>query len=146
MGTVRVRFNLEIEEDGFPPISVELLHARIVDGDTVEIDNTPFFAKSVAAGDIVACSRTGSEGVLQFERVVTESGNKAISIIFVDDDCKEDVYQHLRSSGHYCEYGEFADFNMLAVSIAKDADYSTLKAYLDGKEANNSISYAELCL
>ena len=146
MGNIRVRFDLEIEEDGYPPIAVETLNARIVDGNTVEIDNTPFFAKSVAAGDVVECSRTENDQVLQFERVIAESGNRSISIIFLDDDCREDLYQHLRSCGHYCEYGEFAHFNMLAVSIEKDADYSAVKAYLDEKEGSNSVSYAELCL
>ena len=42
MSNVKVRFELEILEDGFPPIGVETLNAQLIDGNTVKLDNTPF--------------------------------------------------------------------------------------------------------
>ena len=56
MSTEKIEFRLEVE-DGFPPISVESLNARPIEDDRFEILNTPFFAESVAYGDVVVASR-----------------------------------------------------------------------------------------
>jgi hypothetical protein len=143
---VKVRFELEILEDGFPPVGVETLNARLVDANSVVLDNTPFFAESVAVGDLLRCSETNHDHIVQFERVLSPSGNKSISIIFIDDDCKEEIYQYFKSNDCYCEYGEFDGFNMLAVSIEREMDYDKLATYLDEKEELGKISYAELCI
>ena len=95
---------------------------------------------------IAEVSKTSSEHIVQFESVLSQSGNKSIAIIFIDDNCKEDVYQYFKGHGCYCEYGEFRDFNMLAVSIGSELDYSKLASYLDEKEKLGELSYAELCI
>lgn len=146
MKEVKIRFELDILEDDFPPVGVETLNAHLIDSTTVVLDNTPFFAESVAIGDILECSKTEYNHILQFEKVITPSGNKSISIIFVNDDCKNEVYQFFKDGGCYCEYGEFNGFNMLAVSIDKSIDYSKLVPYLDNNEISGNISYAELCI
>lgn len=143
---IKVRFQLEILEDGFPPIGVETLNALLIDDDTVKLDNTPFFAESVAAGDVLKVSKTNSEHIVQFESVLSHGGNKSIAIIFIDDACKEDIYQYFKTNSCYCEYGEFRDFNMLAVSIGSEMDYGKIASYLDEKERLGELSYAELCI
>lgn len=114
MQDVKVRFNLEILEDGFPPVGSETLNGRLVGENKVKLDNTPFFAESVASGDILGCKQISS-GIFQYENVIAPSGNKALSVIFIDDGYKESVYQYLKGYGCYCEYGEFDGFNMLAL-------------------------------
>jgi len=52
----------------------------------------------------------------------------------------------LKACDCYCEYGEFDGFNMLAVSIGKELDYSKIISYLDENEESGKISYAELCV
>lgn len=146
MKDVKVRFELEILEDDFPPISVEILNARAIDDHRVVLDNTPFFADSVAVDDVLRCRKTELDHVLQYESVITPSGNKSISIIFIDDNCKEEIYQYLKEGGCYCEYGEFYGYNMLAVSVNKDLDYEKVMSYLDQHEESGRISYAELCI
>lgn len=145
MQDVKVRFDLEILEDGFPPVGSETLNGQLVGENEVKLDNTPFFAESVASGDILGC-RQVSSGVFQYENVIAPSGNKAISIIFVDDGCKESVYQYLKGCGCYCEYGEFDGFNMLALSVDKGMDFEKIITYLDKQESLGVISYAELCV
>ncbi|MEZ5347361.1 MAG: DUF4265 domain-containing protein [Pyrinomonadaceae bacterium] len=146
MKYVKVRFELEILEDGFPPVGVETLNGQLIDNDLVKLDNTPFFATGVAVGDLLNCSKTKIESIYQFETLVSSSGYKSISIIFVDDSCKESIYQHLKACGCYCEYGEFDGFNMLAVSAGKDLDYNGILSYLNEYEDSGRISYAELCV
>lgn len=146
MKDIKVRFELEILEDDFPPVGVETLNARFIDNNKVELENTPFFADSVAVGDIISCRKTEHSHIFQYESVVTPSGHKSISIIFIDDDCKEEVYHHFKGYDCYCEYGEFDGYNMLAVSIDKELGYSKVAAYLDEKAESGKISYAELCI
>jgi len=57
MDNIKVHFELEIVEDGFPPITVESLNAYLLDDGKIELDNTPFFAESVAVGDILYCKK-----------------------------------------------------------------------------------------
>ena len=45
MDNIKVHFELEIIEDGFPPIAVESLNARLHDDGKIELDNTPFLLK-----------------------------------------------------------------------------------------------------
>jgi hypothetical protein len=95
---------------------------------------------------LLRVSKTNAEHIVQFESVLSHGGNKSIAIIFINDACKEDVYQYFKSNSCYCEYGEFRDFNMLAVSIDGEMDYDKLATFLDEKEQLGDISYAELCL
>jgi hypothetical protein len=48
-GFARVRFRLEQDEDGWPPAESEGLWAVPLGGNAYRIDNTPWFARNVAA-------------------------------------------------------------------------------------------------
>ncbi|MFC9157849.1 DUF4265 domain-containing protein [Streptomyces bauhiniae] len=50
---VKVHFRLEVDEDGWPPASVESLWAVDLGDGTVRLDNTPWFVRGVASGDII---------------------------------------------------------------------------------------------
>ena len=143
---IKVHFQLVVGEDNFPPIGVESLNAFMQKNGVIRLDNTPFFVSEVALGDLVECSKNPNTNGVWFERVVVESGNKALSIIFLDDTCKEDVYQELKKNGCYSEYGEFDGMDMLAVCVYQNIDYGKIREYLDHMEAQEKISYAELCI
>ena len=146
MEYVKIRFPLEAHEEGFPPVTVEILNARLVNEGIAKIDNVPFFAESIAMGDLVLCKPTENEGVYDFERVVENGSSKSVSIIFIDESCKEDLYQYFKAHNCYCEYGEFGAFHMLAVSIPFSVEYSKISSHLEKLEVLNQISFAELCL
>ena len=76
---VKVLFRLEKDEDGYPPVEVESLWG-IVRLDGVEPDNTPFFARGVALGDIVNL-RKASDGALEFESVARRGGHSTYRIL-----------------------------------------------------------------
>ncbi|MFI5808801.1 DUF4265 domain-containing protein [Streptomyces sp. NPDC051561] len=50
---VKVHFRMEVDEDGWPPASVESLWAVDLGDGTVRLDNTPWFVRGVASDDIV---------------------------------------------------------------------------------------------
>lgn len=145
MSNVKVHFQLEIEEDGFPPISVETLNGILKTDGFVTLDNTPFFALNVALGDMVLCEQLRNTDGLWFKAVVEQSNNLALSVIYLDD-VEDLVYDFLTSLGCYCEYGEFGQMAMLAVCVFPNIEYNRVKSFLDKHESAGALSYAELCI
>jgi hypothetical protein len=144
----KVIFDLEVDEDGFPPISGETLNV-IVEPNGLVLDNTPFFVTEIALGDRVEADPIpGVPGKYTFVRVLEQSGYKAISIIFLSEDVKQPLLDDLRALGCYCEYGEFngGAMQMLAVAVPAACDYDQLAARLAAMEAADELSYAELAL
>jgi len=142
LSTEKIEFRLEVE-DGFPPISVESLNARPIEDDRFEILNTPFFAESVAYGDVVVAARQ-QDGRLVYESVETFSGFRAISIILFDQSLDAYLMDLLRGLHCVIEYGEFGALRMLAVGIPAAVDYGPIKGSLDEFQRLGNLSYAEL--
>ena len=146
---VKIVFPLEVDEEGFPPISCEVLNARSHPPGFV-LENSPFFVTGVALGDhVTGVPVHGTNSRFAFTRVIESSPNKAISIIFLDIGLKDTVYQELKRRGCYCEYGEFGkgpDLQMLAVAVPEECDYASLVAYLSEIEAAERLSFAELAV
>lgn len=140
---VRVKFDLEVD-DGFPPVTAEFLIGKLESIDSVRLDNTPFFAVGVALGDVVKC--TGSPPNLTFASIAAESGHKAISVIFIDNSCQDELFQFLKGLGCYVEFGEFPEYDMLAAAIPPDVAYDNIRKELDTLENEDRISFSELCL
>jgi Domain of unknown function (DUF4265) len=145
MNVVRVHFDLDVD-DGFPPISAEIMNGKIISEGIIEIDNTPFFVQGIAAGDRVSCQPFGDDRNFRFVSLLEASGSAAISVIFVRPECADSIYSDIREWGLYCEYGEFPEYNMLAISIDGAEKFRELVDYLQDKEDAGDISYAELCL
>lgn len=125
---------------------MESLNGILLGSGLIKIDNVPFFVEEIAIGDEVKCSNSPGKKNYQFEEVIYEGTHKSVSILFINDLYKEQIYQFLKSKGCYCEYGEFGEFNMLAVDISDDVIYEEIEQYLIEKETEGIISYAELCV
>src|SRR3954451_9133024 len=77
---VRVRFALERDQDGWPPAESEGLWAEPVEGGLYRIDNTPWFARGVAADDLVE-AQPDVEGMLWFIQVRKPGGRTVVRVI-----------------------------------------------------------------
>jgi len=142
--TVGVKFNLEIDEDGWPPIGSEILQGIEINPYKIKIDNTPFFITNVALHDVVKVSNVGNQFI--FEEIEGFSGNHAISVILRSSSMKTKLLNEMRALNCYCEYGEFGSTKMLAISIPYDVSYAKIRDIMDDYEKKDLISYAELCL
>lgn len=142
--SAKVRFDLEQNEDGFPPISVELLNARLVRDNVFQIQNAPFFAEDISYNDEVIASPTTVPGQYKFEAVVHESDFSSISIILLDASADEFLMDVLRGKDCVIEYGEFGPYRVLAVAIPTETAFKEVAAQLQSLEDRGSISYAEL--
>ena len=141
---VKVSFPLEVDEDGFPPIRVELLNATQLSPRTFRIENAPFFVPNVSFGDIVGGEPCGVNGQFQFTSVVETSEFTSISIILLDTAMDTMLMDLLRGFDCVIEYGEFGVFRVLAVAVPASANYPALRRQLEGLEADSKLSFSEL--
>src|SRR3954471_17606766 len=81
---VKVYFRMEIDEDGWPPASVESLWAADLGDGTVQLDNTPWFVRGVASDDIIRVE-IDDEGVRWAGETVRASENCTIRLIVLKD-------------------------------------------------------------
>lgn len=81
---LKVHFRMDIDEDGWPPASVESLWAVDLGDGTVRLDNTPWFVRGVASGDIIQAELDG-DGVLWAGKAVQPSQNCTIRLIVLKD-------------------------------------------------------------
>lgn len=141
----KIRFTLEPDEDGYPPVSVETINAIEVKEHTFRLQNAPFFISGTAYGDLVEAKKT-QDGGYEFVRCLEASDFKSISIILLSESLDSALMDLLRGRNSVIEYGAFGALRMVAVAIPGDANYQEIKKSLDRYEADGLISYAELAV
>ena len=142
----KIAFYLEQNEDGYPPISVELLNATAVSDGLFRIENAPYFTKNISYHDVVQANHSSVNDQYDFSRVVEESTFTSISIIILDAAMDVVLMDILR--GHDCvvEYGEFGRFRVLSVAVPATTDYGELRQKLQWLEESEQISFSELAV
>ena len=143
---VKVAFRLEPDEDGYPPIAVEMLVATQLAEGQFRIENAPFFVSDIAFGDVVTATASDVIGRFMFDELVAESDYTSISIILLSREM--DVYLMDFFRGHNCviEFGEFGSFRMLAVAVPPSEDYRLIRRQLEILEGDEKLSFAELAV
>jgi Domain of unknown function (DUF4265) len=147
-GFARVRFRLEQDEDGWPPAESEGLWAVPLGGNAYRIDNTPWFARNVAADDVFL-AEPDADGRLWAGERLRWSGNCTIRVIPLRDgplagsqQAVLDVFVPLGASGE----GYGPGLSIVALTIPPDADLAGIKRILRQGEADGSWAYEEGCI
>ena len=143
---IKVVFHLEQDEDGYPPIAVEMLNARTLENGTFQIQNAPFFTENISYNDIVKASPTDVSEQYRFDEVVEQSGFTSLSIIILDSSMDTFLMDLLRGLDCVIEYGEFGVYRVLAVAVPDTTDYASLREQLQSIEDRELISFAELAV
>ncbi len=147
---VKVGFKLDRDQDDYPPADWEWMWASRVSDSTFKIDNSPFFAKGVSAGDIVAAEQTS--GGLVFRDLVQPSGHSTVRVVVLRGDRNEgqvqalvaELRESLKALGGSTELSHLP--NLFSVDIPPEVDYSSISAFLSRKEADGILEYEEACL
>lgn len=78
---VRIHFSLPVDEDGWPPTSIESMWASPrTEADLFVLDNIPFFVRGVSDGDTVRVE-ADDDGTLWAVETVSWSGNCTIRVV-----------------------------------------------------------------
>lgn len=108
-----------------------------------KIDNIPFYAKSVALGDVFTIKEI--EGEMYADELVEESGNSTVRILFTENGDVAKTRKILVDQFD-CE-SELSNLdNLIAVNIPKEIDYQKVWRYLEEGESLGIWEYEEGCI
>lgn len=144
--TSKVVFHLEQNDDGFPPISIEMVNAKSFGDATFKIENAPFFTPNISYGDVVRAKPTDIPDQYEFEEVVEQSEFTTLSIIIMDESMDSFLMDFFRGLRCVIEYGEFGVYRVLAVAIPGTVEYAPVREQLQSLEDRELISFAELAV
>src|ERR1700730_3115350 len=145
---VKVRFKLDQDSDGWPPVTSEGVWARPCGGAEYELDNVPWFARGVAFGDRVEIE-ADEDGVLWVRERTAWSGRYTIRVIPrgtgpSTDQCQE-IIDTFGPLGAECE-GALPAFKLVALDIPPTARLADIKTLLQQGEAERREGYEEGCI
>lgn len=115
-----------------PHGEVETLWANVVGPDQYEIDNLPWYAYGLSAGDVVE-ARADASGQLRVTRVVRKSGNRTIRAILELTTGRELTFESQQLLAGLVERGcgyEGAKKTLVAINIPPVVDLAAIAAYL----------------
>lgn len=140
------RVKILFEYDSGSPDSPELEAMWAIP--TIEgfkLDNIPFYARGIAAGDIVSAS-PDPDGMLRFESLVTSGQHSTVRLWFAKDHESEvqRIRQELRDLGCTSELSDLP--RLVAVDIPPTISYDVVRNVLDSYESDGVLEYEESCL
>ncbi len=139
---VKIVFELEQDEDGYPPETVESLWAEDLGKGLYRIDSIPFFAYDVSRGDTVRALER--EGELLFDEAIERSGHATLRVKVADEADVERVRDRLRALACESELSHLT--GLFGVDVPSSADYEAVRAFLDGEESRERLDYEEAAL
>jgi hypothetical protein len=144
---VKVVFELEQDEDNWPPVSAESAWATPLGSDEYRLENVPWFARGYAFGDIVA-AEPDVDGIPQVRRQVSWSGRYTVRVIPLggdDDGQVQAIIDDFVLLGADCE-GALPSFSLVALDIPPTARVAEIKALLVEGEGEGRWGYEEGCV
>jgi hypothetical protein len=140
---VKIAFHLIRDAEDYPPADWEHLWAIPRGEDNFELDNIPFFAKEVAAGDLVTALRDHEQQLI-FERVIQSGGHSTVRVIMLDPDQKAAIRGELEDLG--CETEGSHLPNLFAVDVPPNAVYTDVINLLTNKVSEDVLDYEEAAI
>lgn len=144
---VKVHFRMDVDDDGWPPASVESLWAIDLRDGTVRLDNTPWFVRGVASDDIIRVD-IDDEGLRWAGETVQASDNCTIRLIVLKDGGSAaarhsvlEVFHKLGTTGEGIE-----QYRMVALDIPPTADLPRIRKLLEHGAAKEWWHWEEGCV
>ncbi len=147
-GLVHVVFELEVDDEGWPPVSGERVWAEPLGSDSYRIENTPWFVRNIAADDIVRAVPSNDTSWPVYVKKIRWGGNYAIRIIpFRTGRLAGSLQAVLELCAAHGAYGEGAGtYPIVALTIPPEADITRLRALLKQGQAEGWWDYEEGCV
>jgi hypothetical protein len=120
------------------PSATESLWAKSLGNGLYEIDNTPWYVRGYALGDIVRCEEQDGELPLARE-LVNASGNLTVRVFVPAGPEREMRKQRITDTlrGYGCMFeGMGVDKGLIAVTIASTSDRGVILQYLNELEVS----------
>lgn len=124
----RIEFELEQDEDGYPPATSEVLWAMQTDDGLWQIDNIPFFVYGIALGDVVEAHGEGAP--LKFERVVRIGHHATLRVVLSKTAEVARIRAALKALGCSSEGSHISI--LIAVDVPPEVEVEAVRALLSG--------------
>jgi hypothetical protein len=135
-----VKLLLDIDPEGAVQELESVWAVPVANG--YRIDNIPFYARSVASGDVVTAVPDAG-GMLRYTGLAESSGHNTIRLWFADEADVQRVRDELRAMG--CS-SELDLSRLVAVDVPAEVSYTTVRSYLEEHEAAGVFEYEEGCI
>ena len=139
---VKLLFDLEQDEEGYPPASAETLWGIRVGDGLFKIDNIPFFAMGVAVNDVV--SAQPEEGVFRYKEVVHSSGHSTIRVVVYDPVAVPAARELFHQLGCATEQSHLP--RLFAIDVPPSVSLEKVRQVLDSGKEEEQWGYEEACL
>lgn len=144
---VKIHFPMDVDEDGWPPASVESLWAVDLGDGTARLDNTPWFVRGIASGDVITVE-IDSEGLSWAGETVRPSEHCTIRLIVLRDGGSAAARQSVLETFH--ELGTTGEgieqYGMVALDVPPQADLPRIRRLLEHGEAEEWWQWEEGCV
>ena len=141
-----VKIHYHFYSDTLEQDTVEKMWAIIVDREKglYKLDSIPFYAKSLAIGDILQAQYDESEQAFVLEDIVEFSGHSTVQVVVMNAAVPtEDIRTIFHNLG--CSTEKQID-RYFAIDIPVDLDYKPIKQKLKELQDHGTIDYGEACL
>lgn len=135
---VKILFYIEQDDGTFEIESLWAVPEQV----GYRLDNIPFFAQSVAWGDVVA-AESDPDGGLRYTGLVTASGHSTVRVLLNDPKDVQRVRDELHAMG--CDSERWKS-SLIAVDVPPTVSYSIVRSYLEHGELSGAFEYEEGCL
>jgi hypothetical protein len=119
-----VKIELRGEDD-----EVETLWAFELGDGRYKLDNTPWYAYSLSAGDVIEAAPEERNGFPVFRKVVEKSGYRTVRIVS-EEDFADAVFEEIKGIG--CSF-EGANRRYVAIDVPPGVDLSAVADFLTAK-------------
>ena len=122
----RIQFELQQDEDGYPPMASETLWAMDLGNETYELVNIPFFARGVSSGDVVSAPEV--DGLPTFSHVIRRGGHATLRVVLFDEAVASEARQALVELGAASEGSHLR--TLFSVDVPPMASLAAIRAFL----------------
>lgn len=140
MALMKVHFEFEQDEDGYPPVAVESVWCEptSIRGEFI-VDSIPFFIRDATLGDVVEA--TERPDGWWFARIVRPSTHSLIRAVLFDTQQAQRIRTELKRLGCSTEYLD--TYRLIAVHVPGSTLLGSVQAYLDLEAQGGTIDYEE---
>jgi hypothetical protein len=138
-GHRKIFFELEQDEDGYPPDRWESIWAYEVPQNLFCVDNIPFYVKGISSGDVVLAKDDGEQ--LVFEELVHPSSNSVIRVYVSDSEDVQAARDGFRALGCQSELSHVP--KLFAVEIPAEIDFDPVGNLLAEGDETGRWHYEE---
>lgn len=142
MAHQKVLFELEQDDEGYPPINVEGVWAEEIGDGRYMIDNIPFFARSATLGDVITVRQFRDE--MFYESTQERSGNSLLRVAFFDGRDPSALRSQLTKLGCSTELSHLQ--SLIAVNVPPTVKLKDVQDVLNEGAGNGCWDYEEAIL